>query len=939
MPVNILPCSGCGASLDCSNLDPSDLYSLQSENFPFLTNCPSSYNCTGANELRMICCGQELVASYPPGATYAQRLSVVSRLWQQCAVLLDFCAGLPASSPARTGNPPDDPPGHEDGPAIPPAKTQLFYSTPQTCTKVCPDSSVFNYTTPAGLYLAQTQEQANDRAFQFACQQVNLSKCPPCRTISLSSLPTSLCLSNAYSLNVVATGDTVAVPPATNDWSLTGSLPPGMVFHGGDIPGNALLDGTPTTAGSYTFTVTVRVSQNCAKSKAYTIVVRGITTDSRLDDASPNEAYSQTLASTGFTGTLVWSFVSGSFPSGLSLNSATGEISGLPTTIGDFTATIQVTDGTHTCSKVFHLSCFSYSGKRINAWKRWCGFSDLRNTYSNTNCDGNDAQCPVPPASVQCNKRWLTMTLHQVWDNAYLHDDPGPGTVPGVDDTYIYRFNRYNCENTPGHPQPSVTETHLGQWIGDAYTQALNCTSPGCGICPTGCGTGPNPSQLFTWTITAYSESHFHVDIDFQVNISEAIFHGSWDITLSDPYDAKDVQDDLIALWAGVNPDVYAWASGVFDVDVTYRPSDQKIVQYCPSQPAVIPPLPAIQDAYASASCNATGVLGQPLTPPLSALDPYYDFLGAWLFAPTPNTCVNLVKTIIRYRGDFCIRDWAKPLPLSNPPTCDPNWASGDSCLNDYSTSLLPITVLPIAGVGPYTYATGFRRILLDCALQEWWKMEEASGVRVDAVSGIQLAEITSGTGSISRVSGIIHFGAEFTAPAPGGFPQSLQSIVTSALAYRDSGISISGWFKWATVPVFDDKLIFTLQLNGGQSVIFQVFQGTSLAQVFDGTNSSFVNVPPFTPIQNAWNFFYLSYDRNTQFVSLRMNGGPTIVSALQANLTSVTNAQFTITAECGDPVIDTQIVVDEVGIWLSSICPTVSDFLWNSGAGRTYPL
>ena len=55
-------------------------------------------------------------------------------------------------------------------------------------------------------------------------------------------------------------------------------------------------------------------------------------------------AYSTTLVTTGGTGPLIWTLFGGVLPNGLSLNGATGVVSGTPTAAGNFTATFTVTD-------------------------------------------------------------------------------------------------------------------------------------------------------------------------------------------------------------------------------------------------------------------------------------------------------------------------------------------------------------------------------------------------------------------------------------------------------------------------------------------------------------------------------------------------------------------------------------------------------------------
>jgi hypothetical protein len=68
-----------------------------------------------------------------------------------------------------------------------------------------------------------------------------------------------------------------------------------------------------------------------------------ITTTS-LPNGAANAPYTATLAATGGTPGYTWSLLSGSLPTGLSLNSSTGVISGTPTADNLYSFTIQVSD-------------------------------------------------------------------------------------------------------------------------------------------------------------------------------------------------------------------------------------------------------------------------------------------------------------------------------------------------------------------------------------------------------------------------------------------------------------------------------------------------------------------------------------------------------------------------------------------------------------------
>jgi hypothetical protein len=149
----------------------------------------------------------------------------------------------------------------------------------------------------------------------------------------------------AYSNTIQTTGGT-----GTLTWSITaGAVPPGMMFN----TANGTVSGTPTTAGNYGFTVSVTDSASPANvaSQAFTSKVLIFLSDSApptinttLPPATAGIAYSNTIQTTGGTGTLTWSITAGALPPGLSLGLNSGTVSGTPTTAGNYSFTVQVTD-------------------------------------------------------------------------------------------------------------------------------------------------------------------------------------------------------------------------------------------------------------------------------------------------------------------------------------------------------------------------------------------------------------------------------------------------------------------------------------------------------------------------------------------------------------------------------------------------------------------
>ena len=185
-------------------------------------------------------------------------------------------------------------------------------------------------------FTVQVTDAANNTGTKALSITVAAAAQPP--SVSTTSLPAGT-TDTAYSTTLHATGGTTPY-----SWSVSvGTLPAGLTL----VASTGVISGTPTTAGTFSFTVEVKDAANSTGTKALSIVIAAqpptVTTTS-LPGASTGTAYSTTLQASEGTTPYTWSISTGTLPAGLSLAASTGVISGTPTTAGTVSFTVQVKD-------------------------------------------------------------------------------------------------------------------------------------------------------------------------------------------------------------------------------------------------------------------------------------------------------------------------------------------------------------------------------------------------------------------------------------------------------------------------------------------------------------------------------------------------------------------------------------------------------------------
>ncbi len=202
--------------------------------------------------------------------------------------------------------------------------------------------------------------------FSFAVQGVDSSDVPYTVTasrqititatamaVALSGNPPAGTVGTAYSTALMASGGVAPYTFAIR----SGSLPSGLSLNAS----TGVISGTPTTAGTYTFTAQVADGSGATASASFSVAITGgsggggggtlTLTTGTLPNGTINAPYNATVGVSGGTAPYSCALASGTLPAGLTL-AANCAVTGTPTVAGTSTVTVHATDAANPANSV-----------------------------------------------------------------------------------------------------------------------------------------------------------------------------------------------------------------------------------------------------------------------------------------------------------------------------------------------------------------------------------------------------------------------------------------------------------------------------------------------------------------------------------------------------------------------------------------------------------
>lgn len=393
-----------------------------------------------------------------------------------------------------------------------PACMIAIHSQPYTIAQSVPNTGSYTWTIPATLPAANIGSQAitvvldgtNTKGASGAFT-IASSTTPPTSTLSIqtTTVPNGT-VGQPYSANIVATGGT-----GNYTWSIEGSLPNGITQSQRAVEcfrapcsQPLILQGAPTTAGTYAFTAQVSDGTNSAQ-QAFSIIVASSTPSGNLaivtqslPSGTVGQLYNASLQATGGSGNYQWSVVSGALPPGTSIRNVAPctsnvcpmifvqpSLSGTPTIAGAYTFTLQVSSGGQTATQPMAIVVNpSPSFKAITILSPLTGSSFTVGGTITSVPFAWMANYPVVSPIVQLNDSFPGSAPYTASISFVPGTDKQFGSIPASVFSASGQYSITVCDaGTPGFGESLCDRSSFAVAVASGSQQSISVTSPSAG--------------------------------------------------------------------------------------------------------------------------------------------------------------------------------------------------------------------------------------------------------------------------------------------------------------------------------------------------------------------------------------------------------------------------------------------------------------------------
>lgn len=237
-----------------------------------------------------------------------------------------------------------------------------------------------------------------------------------------------------------------------------------------------------------------------------------------------------------------------------------------------------------------------------------------------------------------------------------------------------------------------------------------------------------------------------------------------------------------------------------------------------------------------------------------------------------------------------------------------------------------------LARAQPTEAVAGGGSSTLDDGLTAYWKLDEASGTRVDSGANGQDLTDNNSTGS---ATGKINLGGDFEF-ASLNYLSHADSATLSLGA--DTDFTFSCWVNLESKPAFSGGIIckngdagdaaeYLLRWDAGDSFIFAVGTGSANQLVAASTLGA--------PSLATWYFIVCWHDSTANTVNIQVNNGTADNAAWSGGTVDGGN-EYRIGAYSFNPGFAFDGIIDEVGFWKRVLTADERTELYNAGAGKT---